>query len=174
MGFDLYGKRFNGNETEDTYFRNNVWWWSPLWSYVTDTCDCLSKKDIQRGFFNEGHFISKKKSKKIATTLFKELKSNRTQTYKSDYYKEIESLPLEDCEYCNGTGTRTDKIDKEHGWDVETPYSEDCNGCNTEDSRKEGIPIGKRKNWLCSYGFAIDNVETFAKFCKESGGFEIC
>ena len=30
------------------YFRNNVWWWRPLWTYVVVICDdILSDKDIK-------------------------------------------------------------------------------------------------------------------------------
>ncbi len=29
------------------YFRNNVWWWRPLWNYVTELCDdILTEEDI--------------------------------------------------------------------------------------------------------------------------------
>ena len=31
-----------------------------------------------------------------------------------------------------------------------------------------------QKNWNSSYPFAVDNVEEFAHFCMESGGFTIC
>ena len=29
------------------YFRNNVWWWRPLWMYISDLCkDILTEKDM--------------------------------------------------------------------------------------------------------------------------------
>jgi len=32
------------------YFRNNVWWWRPLWMYVADVCsDVLSEEEIEAG-----------------------------------------------------------------------------------------------------------------------------
>ena len=40
----------------------------------------------------------------------------------------------------------------------------DCNVC-------EGT--GKVKSFSAHYPFDVDNVEEFAKFCIESGGFEI-
>ena len=170
MGMDVFGKR------EDTYFRNNVWWWRPLWAYVGDVCD-LSEKDYQMGANNNGWFYSKKKANKIATTLFKEVKSKRTHDYMLSRNEHLESLPLKDCEHCNGTGTRTDIIDKENGCDMsnrETSYSHDCNACNSGYSREEGLPLGKVEDWETHYSFDVDNVRTFAKFCKESDGFEIC
>ena len=36
-----------------TYFRNNVWWWRPLWHFVTNICDdILTEKDMEQGSFN--------------------------------------------------------------------------------------------------------------------------
>jgi len=156
MGFDVYGKR------KDSYFRNNVWFWRPLWDYVSVTCD-LSKEEAEAGHFNDGYFISKTKANKISKTLFQELKSDRTQTYNLLYKKQLEDLVLETCKHCNGTGIRNDEYVKGH-----------CNVCNTEHSIKEGIPIGKVKSSQCQYPFDVDNVREFAEFCKESDGFEIC
>ena len=46
MGMDVYGERPRTNKGE--YFRNNVWWWRPLWNYVSVECsDIITKKDIQ-------------------------------------------------------------------------------------------------------------------------------
>ena len=46
MGMDVYGTR------EDTYFRNNIWGWRPLWNYVNETCD-LSDEDFNMGLLND-------------------------------------------------------------------------------------------------------------------------
>jgi hypothetical protein len=156
MGFDVYGKR------KDTYFRNNVWYWKPLWEYVAETC-ALTEKEYEAGLSNDAKFISKNKADNIAETLFKELKANRTQTYDLKYKKRIKNLPYVACSICNGTGVRNDKHMKG-----------DCNACNTERTRLEGIPIGKALQWEASYPFDVDNVKEFAEFCKESDGFEIC
>jgi hypothetical protein len=156
MGFDVYGKR------KDTYFRNSVWYWKPLWNYIADTCD-LSDNDKNSGYFNNGYFISKTKADNIAETLFRELKSNRTQSYDLVYKRRLENLPFATCSICNGTGVRNDKYLKGN-----------CNACNTEDTKKKGIPIGKAQQTACHYPFDVDNVKEFADFCKKSDGFEIC
>jgi hypothetical protein len=156
MGFDVYGKR------KETYFRNSVWYWKPLWNYVATTCN-LSDTDAEAGLYNGGYAISKDKADMIAETLFKELKANRTQTYDLKYKKRINNLPYATCKLCNGTGVRDD-----------TYLKGDCNACNTERTRLEGIPIGKELQWEASYPFEVDNVKEFAEFCKESGGFKIC
>ena len=157
MGMDVYGTR------EDTYFRNNVWWWRPLWNYVNETCD-LSDEDFNMGLENNGHFISKKKSDEISKILFEEVKSKRTHAYMLSRNKRLKSLPLVDCIFCNGTGTRTDINEK----------GNDCNGCNTGHHKEDGLPLGKVKSRETHYVFDVNNVKKFAKFCKESDGFEIC
>ena len=51
MGMDVYGLN------PDKYFRNNVWWWRPLWDYVCNTCyDILSEKDMNAGSYNDYNF----------------------------------------------------------------------------------------------------------------------
>ena len=81
MGFDLYGLNPKGDipkpvitdwedkkqtddffkyqdETPGSYFRTNVWYWRPLWQYVSVVCEnILTEKDMERGEFNDGHRI---------------------------------------------------------------------------------------------------------------------
>ena len=156
MGFDVYGNK------KDTYFRNNVWYWKPLWGYVAETCN-LTKEETEAGFFNDGYQVSKNKANMISETLFSELRANRTQSYDLAYKRRLRELPLITCKYCSGTGKRTLNDDVI-----------DCNVCNTVGTRKAGIPIGKEKQWETSYSFDVDNVKEFAQFCAESDGFEIC
>lgn len=64
------------NENPGVYFRNNVWFWRPLWMYVCASCqDILTEKDMSKGSYNDGHKISKTKSKKIAARLRKMIKN---------------------------------------------------------------------------------------------------
>ena len=54
------------------YFRNNVWFWRPLWSFVVQAGDgILSEKDIRGGSYNDGHKISKTKANRLAAKLKK-------------------------------------------------------------------------------------------------------
>ena len=79
------------------YFRNNIWWWRPLWMYISDICsDILTEKDMKTGTFNEGHFISKAKSKKIAKRIREEEKSGNLDLYCTSYNLERTSLPKDD------------------------------------------------------------------------------
>lgn len=80
MGFDLYGIKAKSERGE--YFRNNIWWWYPLWAYVCDVCgDILTEKDCSGGQFNNGYEINNSKAKKIAKKLFEALEENGGKKY---------------------------------------------------------------------------------------------
>ena len=182
MGFDLYGLNPKGDipkpvitnwqdeeqtkayfayqdNTPGSYFRTNVWFWRPLWQYVTVTCDdILTEKDIESGEFNDGHRISKTKANRIASRLKKLDKDGSTMKYELGYKEYLKSLPQEECAICEGTGKRQDPPNIGAG-------TLRCNGCKGE---------GKKDNWECNYPFESQIVINFARFCEESGGFEIC
>ena len=151
------------NKNPGIYFRNTIWWWRPLWNYVSSVCD-FNDDETSRGLYNDGTIIYKYEALNIAKILQEELDNGNILSYSNKYTEELDNLPLEPCEFCNGTGVRF--------WD-DIEIAKDCNSCNTESSRKDGIPPGKVKNFSTSYPFSIENVESFIKFCKESGGFHI-
>jgi len=44
MGFDLYSTG-NHKSQKGEYFRNNVWWWRPLWDWTYEQCqDIITQK----------------------------------------------------------------------------------------------------------------------------------
>ena len=82
---------------DGAYFRNNVWFWRPLWNFVTGCCgDILSEKDIGQGYYNDGHKISKTKAKKIAMRLRKFFKDGSVAAYESFYSRQISKLKEDD------------------------------------------------------------------------------
>lgn len=123
MGFDLYGVKpnvrtpeppkpeMNGEKWTDEeleqydkwdewrtksggYFRANVWFWRPLWGFVTAYCDdILTEKDILRGEYNDGHRISKTKSERIANRLYSMLDNGQIDRYEKEYKEDQEALP---------------------------------------------------------------------------------
>ena len=112
MGFDLYG--MNAEAEEGDYYRANVWYWRPLWQYVTVACDdILTGRDMEKGEFNDGHKISKTKANRIASRLKKLDKNGSIMKYESEYKTYLRSLPKVDCNICEGTGVREDEIGRE-------------------------------------------------------------
>ena len=141
--------------TPGAYFRNNVWWWRPLWNYVSFMCDdILTDKDMTEGEMNNGHRISKTKAKRMAARIRKLDREGHIRRYASDREKTLDDLDSEKCSHCDGKGIRNDEFVKGK-----------CNGCDGE---------GETKPWIAEYPFSVKNVRDFAQFCEKSGGFEIC
>ena len=138
-----------------TYFRNNVWWWRPLWNYVCFICDdILDEEDQDNGHGNGGHQINEKKAEVIASRLNLYIENGEAEYFAIERQRALDAVPDEDCEYCNATGKRDDEYVKG-----------ECNGCQGK---------GTRRPWDNNYPFDVDNLKEFAKFCEQSGGFEIC
>ena len=120
MGFDIHGMNpveregtpipdFNGDYDSDefkewcdaknkheelnpgTYFRNNVWWWRPLWAYVCEEChDVINDDDADGGGSNEGHAISEQKAVAIAKRLFELIEEGETGRFEDFHKKKAE------------------------------------------------------------------------------------
>ena len=180
MGFDVYGlkpetdvipdqpnwsQKYNEEQalayfawqenTPGAYFRNNVWWWRPLWNYISFMCnDILTEEDIDEGCGNNGQKICKTKAKKMAARLRRLDKQGHTKKYELERNESLDKIKMEKCDLCNGTGFRKDFYVKG-----------ECNGCDGN---------GKKQPFIASYQFDAENVRNFAHFCEKSGGFEIC
>ena len=151
----LYFEQMDGYENVNpgNYFRNNVWWWRPLWHYVCQTCDdILTEEDMEGGCSNSGHEINADKALTIGVRLHAAVLDGSVQEWKDGYDKETAALPKEPCFRCNGNN---------HGHNKK----KDCKSCDK---------TGERENWQSSYPFHVENVKHFATFCIESGGFEVC
>ena len=182
MGFDLMGQAAKSEKGE--YFRNNVWWWRPLWMYVVDSCD-LPDEIAEQGGWNNGYVVKHAVAMKIGIKLKHLISQGHTQEFADKYEKERKEAEDVECDICEGTGKRrwTKKTLNDVMDDVEHPlgklmgdvkpwkegdgeYEEKkCNGCGGK---------GKKRPWSTSYPFNVENVEEFAQFCIESGGFAIC
>jgi len=75
------------------YFRNNVWWWRPLWAYVVEKCgDFMSDKDIGGGTYNDGHEITSEKAFKIGMKLKKLIEDGDVKLREAEITIENEKL----------------------------------------------------------------------------------
>ena len=68
------------------YFRNNCWYWRPLWMYVCKVCN-LSTDAYQQGNRNEGYKVDEATAKDIAVTLFLLLERGDVDRYAKEYSK---------------------------------------------------------------------------------------
>ena len=168
-GFKQKWKELNGDETLKNqyytemqeyetvnvghYFRNNCWWWRPLWNYCHNVApDLIDEKLFEDGHSNSGAGLDDKGAKKLGQLLLQEINNGNTIRYQAEYQQWIDDLPDDICSHCNGNNRGNNKM-------------KDCRICGG---------TGKTKNWNKSYPFDIDNVREFAEFCLQSGGFRIC
>lgn len=156
MGMDVYGK--NPLSSEGEYFRNNVWWWRPLWDYCCFVAeDLINQRVAKMGHSNDGAGLTKAKARKLGERLLELVRDGHTKKYEEEYTKMNNDIPDEECHVCGGTGKRKEPPDCGPG---DLP----CNGCDS---------VGKVRPFSASYPFSVENVEKFAEFCIASGGFRI-
>ena len=149
------------------YFRNNVWWWRPLWSFVCSVCDdFLSVDDCEKGCFNDGRRISKTKATKIGKRLSKVLADGTVDTRDRQYALDKAKADIDNKEMEKRLDALKEEVKEKFGDMVPANYPEEY--------KTRWDEIHSTKNWSSDYPFNKDNVENFAKFCLESGGFEIC
>ena len=136
-----------------TYFRNNCWWWRPLWNYCYHVADDLISAELhESGHSNSGAGLDGYNAERLGQRLLEEINNGNTIQYQANYQQYLDDMPDDDCLICDNNNYGHDK-------------KKNCKRC-------EGT--GKRPNFNKSYPFDIDNVKQFAEFCIESGGFEIC
>ena len=152
MGFDLYSLG-NHKSSNGEYFRNNVWWWRPLWNYCLINYPTLANK-VKYANSNDGDGLNSRDSKNLAFLIKKDIENGKAQKYANERQIYLDSLPLQKCEHCNGTGVRNDRY-----------VQGECNGCHG---------AGKVKQWQTYYPFSIENLSEFQEFLDNCGGFSIC
>ena len=135
------------------YFRNNCWWWRPLWNYCkTIAPDLINDELFDSGHGNSGAGLNDEDAKELGQRLLWEINNGHTIQYQASYQQYLDDLPDDVCTFCNGNNRGKNKM-------------KDCTRCNG---------TGKSTNFNKHYPFDIDNVKAFAEFCIQSGGFEIC
>jgi len=173
MGMDVVGIKPESERGE--YFRNNVWWWRPLLDYCATVASEIVTDEVAAGCScNDGNGLDAEGAIKLANILQDEIESGRTKEHQDDYNKWRSELPREHCNICDGTGIRTDDLGVEHGWPTKELDPEvqiltgrthgSCNSCHG---------VGTTEAWLAHYPFSVENVQEFALFLKESGGFQV-
>ena len=115
-----YGKANPGH-----YFRNNVWWWRPLWDYCHMAApDIIDEDTYENGHHNSGAGLDADRAKALGNRLMQLIADCSVIKYEATYTQELDDL--------------------------------------SDDDFNKHYPFDSR------------NVEEFAHFCIQSGGFEIC
>ena len=173
MGMDVVGIKPRGKTGE--YFRNNVWYWRPLWEYC-EFIDPTLREKVPNAQYNGGDGLRDAiECIALSNKLIDSINTGVAQRYKEAREQWLDSLPTYPCDICEGTGIRTDLIGQEQGMSdkvldetAQVVLSRErgwCNGCEGK---------GEKPDWQTHYPFEVENVLEFAEFLKHCGGFKIC
>lgn len=172
MGMDLFG--IKPSSEKGIYYRSNVWYWNPLWTYVIVHHQSLLPGDSTEGFYNQGYELDEFQAFALGTELLADFHNGIIAAYQIEFNTMKSEADLLECEFCNGTGIRTDPIGVANGFldreldpamqiIVGRQYGT-CNACSG---------FGKRESNISSYVFDLENVRNFGLFSISSGGFSI-
>jgi len=155
------------NENPGIYFRNNVWYWRPLWAFVCNNCsDILTIKDMEKGSYNDGYKISKTKSKKIAARLRRLLREQEVQLQYKEFEEERQRGVEHNKKIEDLVSALKERVKEQHGDIIPANYP--------EPHKTDWDNLQSQRNWNANYPFEVQNVKEFAEFCEQSGGFIIC
>jgi hypothetical protein len=155
MGMDVYGN--NPKNEQGEYFRSNVWYWHPLWDCLDQLHPTLCQK-CESPHDNSGSGLNSRDATALAKLLKKDLENGTIEEYIKQYDEHLNSIPLEDCCYCNNQGTRDwDQLDG-------TVLTKTCNACNG---------TLKVKSFATHYHMDLDLMKEFQIFLENCGGFRI-
>lgn len=171
MGMDVYGDKPTKKVGE--YFRNNVWWWRPLWNYCLEMHPDIAGK-VKDGHSNSGDGLNAEDALKLGMLLRQDVDSGFVNKYAQEYKQYVDNLPLESCYICNGSGSL--KITAVQNLVDSLLVSSKTQESTQSQEKKCGKcdGSGKSESWMKSYPFSVDNVREFSEFCIYSGGFSIC
>ena len=161
MGMDVFGTE--PKDPKGEYFRNNVWWWRPLWNYIEDNFPDLAKK-APGAHYNDGDGLNEEDSLLLASLLQSHIDQGKVAQFEKDWKQMVDSTPNEPCIFCSQTGARTWEAGEGPN-NTDQPKMLECNVCQGE---------GTVKNMIYHYPFSEDNVKDFVQFLEHCGGFRIC
>jgi len=73
------------------YFRNNVWWWRPLWNYCAEIAPDLIDGDLMyEGHNNSGAGLDDKDAKLLGNRLLQKIREGDTDRFKKHHEEQEE------------------------------------------------------------------------------------
>ena len=172
MGMDVIG--VNAKSETGSYFRNNVWSWRPLAIFIQETYPDIASQ-CEYWDSNDGDGLDAELSVALGKKLHQDIDNGIVKAWKDNYYAELAKLEREVCNCCDGTGIRTDKVGEEMDMPrKELPVETQLLTGRTHGTCNACYGIGTKEPWAMSYPFDVENVQNFANFLLDCGGFQIC
>ena len=103
MGFDIFALNPKTKNEEHSYFRANVWYWRPIWSFVETVCqEEISKLDEDVGLYNDGCEVPDSIAIDIGNKLNRTLENGTFNKFQIDFeneQKEVSDEVSYKCDY---------------------------------------------------------------------------
>ena len=170
------------DKTRGAYFHANCWAWRPIPVLVRKLGFLKTEAELNGWAYNDCYEVDKGEAKEIAFAILdwldcmvqeKDIPEGEEAHYlvnmegnvmgEMEFCEVWRKLPenMEDCDICEGTGKRNDKLGQD-ARKADPEYA--CNGCSGK---------GTKPKWDCEYAISLDHLEQFAEFARASGGFRI-
>ena len=128
----------------------------------------LTEDDMNGGCYNDSYIITENKAIAIAERLYEALKEPETQEYLDNHMKAMEKAKK-----------HNEMIEQEKKAldEIAVAITGDKNVAPIDypkDLKKKFDELMKKRDWASSYPINRENIENFARFAEQSGGFSIC
>ena len=160
-------------ENKGVYFRNNWWFWRPMWDFVNEKCNDLIDQELyDKGHGNDGDVdqeLAIDISKRILTKEVLDEAKRKQEEYDKDAKPKQEFNEL----LSKAGHLYFDKIIKPMYPDKKNFTPADLEKLDKDAYKKWATLIFDLQYGETSYPFSWENVQEFGEFCAQSGGFEI-
>ena len=158
-------------ENKGVYFRNNWWYWRPMWDFVNEKCNDLIDEELyDKGHGNDGEVdqeLAIDISKRILTKEVLDEAKRKQEEYDKDAKPKQEFNEL----LSKAGHLYFDEIIKPMYPDKIVPA--DLEKLDKDAYKKWEALMFELQYRETSYPFSWENVKEFGEFCAQSGGFEI-
>ena len=160
-------------ENKGVYFRNNWWYWRPMWDFVNEKCNDLIDEELyDKGHGNDGEVdqeLAIDISKRILTKEVLDEAKRKQEEYDKDAKPKEEFNKL----LSKAGHLYFDEIIKPQYPDKKNFTPADLEKLDKDAYKKWATLIFDLQYGETSYPFSWENVKEFCEFCAQSGGFEI-
>jgi len=165
---DDYFEQMNKFEEENKgyYFRNNVWWWRPLADYIIEFTGCVEEEHVDSWHENGGFRVKDTDAIEIAKQLKYLIATGHTKKYAEMYMENYKKAEKHNEEVDKELSAFSEEMKKKHGDIVPRDYP--------KEDKEKWDAIYNKTDRSGMYPFSVDNVQYFAEFAEQSGGFKIC
>lgn len=172
---DVYGRMPIDGKGE--YFRNNVWWWRPLWDFIAQVDELYSKEKqanrliseemYQNGHCNDGDGLATQEDcDELLNRLGWAIEEGLADHREKEVQEEMEKAKQHNKFIEKQRNDFKAKMKKKLGKEV-APRD------YPKKDFKEWEKISMQEDWNAHYPFSRENVEEFCEFLENCGGFAI-